>query len=69
MLRLAYIYRITSAKNSENESYFNLWNDSSFLHGVASSKKFSSTGEYVDVRVSTGQVLDVWNAYVTYVGP
>ena len=63
------VYRITSAKNSENESYFNLWNDSSFLHGVASSKKFSSTGEYVDVRVSTGQVLDVWNAYVTYVGP
>ncbi len=63
------VYRITAASNMSYGSYFNLWKDSSFLNGVANSYEFSYAGEYVDVRVSAGQMLDVWNAYVTYVGP
>ena len=69
------VYRITATDvygtpdGRKGISYFNLWNDSSFLNGVANSCDFSYTGQYVDVRVSAGQMLDVWNAYVTYVGP
>lgn len=67
------VYRITAANvygdPSMRDCYFNLWRDSSFKNGVANSHDFTYTGEYVDVRVSEGQVLDVWNAYVTYVGP
>ena len=60
------VYRITAA---DADGYFNLWNNSSFLNGISNSHSFSYAGEYVDVRVNEGQVLDVWEAYVTYVGP
>lgn len=63
------LYRITSVMNDYEGSYYNLWRDSSFLNGVASSYDFNQTGQCVEVRVAEGQVLDVWNAYVTYVGP
>ena len=59
------VYRLTAT----DEGYYYLWNDSSFLNGYASKYNFGYAGETVEVRVSNGQMLDVWNAYVTYVGP
>lgn len=63
------VYRITAATDPGEGRYYNLWNDSSFLNSVASSHEFTYDGETVEVRVSNGQMLDVCNAYVTYVGP
>ena len=63
------VYRITASTDLGEGCYYNLWNDSSFLNGVSSSQQFSYDGESVEVRVYNGQMLDVCNAYVTYVGP
>ena len=50
-------------------AYYELWNDASFLSDVADSYYFDYTGECVTVRVSEGQLLTTWNAYITYLGP
>lgn len=65
------VYRIQGGGSYYSGTvYYNLWNDSTFLNGVASSHQFSVTGEYVDVRVSEGQMLELCNAYIVgYVGP
>ena len=63
------VYCITGLMNADENSYYNLWSDSSFLSGVSSTYEFSKSGECVELRVAEGQMLDVYNAYVTYVGP
>ncbi|WP_075721223.1 hypothetical protein [Roseburia sp. 499] len=64
------VYQIMSAGSYySGNAYYELWTDASFLSDVADSYYFDYTGECVTVRVSEGQLLTTWNAYITYLGP
>ncbi len=62
------VYRI-QLRSGKTWGYVNLWNTRDGLNSsLVAVKEFNTAGSYVDVRVSNGQVLDVYNCTTTYIG-
>ncbi len=61
------VYRIQN--NATERGYAQVWNSrTGYTRDIAYGKNLAAGSAYVDVRVSNGQVLDVYNCSVTYIG-